>query len=61
MSARTAAICSISQTHFALDQPVTKGDNNPADDLSLYNGMKYLKRSHMFVVLCCMFHGCSSR
>lgn len=28
---------------------MTKGDNNPADDLVLYNGMKYLKRSNMSV------------
>ena len=26
---------------------LTKGDNNPSDDLVLYNGMKHLKRSHI--------------
>lgn len=26
---------------------LTKGDNNQADDVGLYNGMRYLKRSHI--------------
>ncbi|GAA5846818.1 hypothetical protein JCM3766R1_006323 [Sporobolomyces carnicolor] len=26
---------------------LTKGDNNPSDDLVLYNGMKHLKKSHI--------------
>lgn len=26
---------------------VTKGDNNPTDDIGLYNGLKYLKRSNI--------------
>lgn len=26
---------------------LTKGDNNFADDVGLYNGMRYLKRSHI--------------
>ncbi|GAA5838673.1 hypothetical protein JCM11251_003259 [Rhodosporidiobolus azoricus] len=26
---------------------LTKGDNNHADDVGLYNGMRYLKRSHI--------------
>ncbi|GAA6061313.1 hypothetical protein JCM10212_005427 [Sporobolomyces blumeae] len=26
---------------------LTKGDNNPSDDVVLYNGMKHLKRSHI--------------
>lgn len=26
---------------------LTKGDNNPVDDVGLYRGMRYLKRSHL--------------
>ncbi|GAA94941.1 uncharacterized protein L969DRAFT_197174 [Mixia osmundae IAM 14324] len=26
---------------------MTKGDNNPTDDISLYNGLQYLQRSHI--------------
>lgn len=26
---------------------LTKGDNNPGDDVVLYNGLSYLKRSHI--------------
>lgn len=26
---------------------LTKGDNNPVDDVGLYRGLKYLKRSHI--------------
>ena len=26
---------------------VTKGDNNPTDDIGLYNGVQYLRRSNM--------------
>ncbi|BGP18077.1 hypothetical protein JCM10213_006532 [Rhodosporidiobolus nylandii] len=30
---------------------LTKGDNNRADDVSLYNGMKHLRRSHIVGVV----------
>jgi signal peptidase len=26
---------------------LTKGDNNPVDDLELYNGLKWLERQHI--------------
>lgn len=32
----------------ALNQPfLTKGDNNPVDDIDLYNGTSWLKRIHI--------------
>ena len=26
---------------------LTKGDNNPVDDIALYRGLKYLERKHV--------------
>lgn len=33
-----------------LTSAVTKGDNNPQDDISLYRGLKFLRRSNMYVL-----------
>lgn len=42
----------VSSSSALTDGPaVTKGDNNPTDDISLYNGLKYLKRSNMFAAV----------
>lgn len=30
-----------------IELTVTKGDNNPQDDISLYRGLRFLRRSNM--------------
>lgn len=43
----TFAVVSLSRKDSNEQWILTKGDNNHADDVGLYNGMRYLKRSNI--------------